>query len=273
MKKIILCFLISLVSSFSFHASAFEPSDGNNTNKENEVDSYIRNIYKQINFKKSTPLDYEVFKMAYNGYMNLRTEGKLNSTKQVLTICDYSRSSTEYRLWVIDLRSKRVLHNTYVAHGSASGAEFATAFSNKNNSHKSSIGFYVTGDTYVGECGVSLRLHGMDHGFNDAAFNRGIVLHGSRYVNGKYIASNKMAGRSFGCPAVPYESLMDIIFTIENGTCLFMYFPQKEYIQTAYWLNKKWDNMPTENIMASLPIHSKADSTASYPASSTTLLK
>jgi hypothetical protein len=257
MKKLLLYLWIILTTVCTGSlVYAYTPNGkANNTEKTQEIDEYIKTIYRQINFCQSGRLRYEVFRKAYYGYINLYNSGKLNPDKDILTICDFTMSSSEYRLWVIDLRLKKALIHTYVTHGMASGEEYAKMFSNGYNSHKSSIGFFVTGDTYVGDCGVSLRLHGMDNGFNDAAYDRGIVLHGSRFANGKYIADKKMLGRSLGCPAVPFESLMDIIFSIEKGTCLFIYYPQEEYIQSAYWLNKMWDNLPNNTQYSSQTIN------------------
>jgi hypothetical protein len=270
-NKILIYFLCWVTAIFPVVKSFAFDATGNTGSKAVVIEAYIHNIYNQIDFSKAhTPLDYEVFYHAYYGYINLRDAGKLNAAKQIITICDYSRSSAESRLWVIDLRRKKLLYNTFVAHGLGSGNEFASSFSNKNNSHKTSIGLYVTGNTYVGDCGVALKLRGMDAGYNDAAYDRGIVLHGSRYVNGVYIANKKMAGRSFGCPAVPYDALMDIIFSIENGTCLFMFFPNKEYLQTAFWLNKKWDKIPAEEMITGLPSF-KSDTTSTPYHSSASL--
>ena len=217
---------------------------------ETRVESYIANLYKQIDFSKFTPISYEVFNKAYRGYLNLLNAGKLSKEKAIISICDFSLSSTENRLWIIDLIKKKVLFNTYVAHGQGSGDDIATSFSNEENTHKSSLGFYVTGDTYDGEHGTSLRLMGMDQGFNDAAFDRGIVVHGAKYACNKFVSNNQRLGRSWGCPAVPENLSLSIINTIKEGTCLFIYSPVIHYLQTAYWLNKKIAYLPENNMYA-----------------------
>jgi hypothetical protein len=245
MKKLVLCVCVYLITAFSFKSvSAGEVLSSVN---ESSVENYIFNIYNQIDFGKNDHLSFEVFENAYHGYINLRNAGKLNTAKEILTVCDFTRSSTANRLWIIDLKQKKILLNTYVAHGQGSGDEYATAFSNNNESHQSSLGFYVTGETYVGEHGVSLHLTGMDNGFNDAAYDRGIVVHGADYVCGRYVAANQKLGRSWGCPAVPARLSGNIINTIKDGTCLFIYYPQKNYMKTAYWLNKKIDRLPDNN--------------------------
>jgi hypothetical protein len=177
----------------------------------------------------SVGLSMQAFTTAVQGYENLLEKGLLDKTG-LLTIIDFSQSSKNKRLYVLDLLSNRILFNTYVAHGRRSGLEYARAFSNRAHSNKSSIGFYVTGHTYNGGEGYSLRLQGLDRGFNDKALSRDIVLHGSWYVNEQFLNSNGFLGRSLGCPAVPMEEHEQIIDNIKDGSCLFIYFPDKNYL-------------------------------------------
>jgi hypothetical protein len=125
----------------------------------------------------------------------------------------------------VDLTNNKVVMNTYVAHGRNSGGEYAKRFSNRAESFQSSLGFYITGNTYRGEHGLSLRLEGLEPGFNDRAYKRAIVIHGATYIG------EGSAGRSYGCPAVPAKESKALINTIKNGTCLFIYHPQKKYLQ------------------------------------------
>ncbi len=184
----------------------------------------------------SLGLKRTVFEYAYKGYQNLLSQHRINRSN-VLTIVDFSQSSRNRRLYVIDLESREVLVNTYVAHGRKSGAEFASSFSNKNSSHKSSLGFYVTEDTYSGRNGFSLRLRGMEKGFNDKAGPRNIVLHGSDYIGEDFIKMNSFCGRSFGCPAVPAAEVNDVIEDIRGGSCLFIYHPTIKYLRGSKILN------------------------------------
>ena len=253
MKKMIVCLCAYIIFAFSYKVVSAD--EGVSLVNETRVESYISGLYKQIDFSVFAPLPYEVFNKACRGYLNLLNSGKLNKEKGIITICDMSLASTENRLWIIDLIKKKVLVNTYVAHGQGSGDDVATSFSNEENSHKSSLGFYVTGDTYDGEHGTSLRLAGMDAGFNDAAYDRGIVVHGAKYVGNKFISNNQRLGRSWGCPAVPAQLSLAIINIIKEGTCLFMYYPEHKYLETAYWLNKKIAFLPEENVFADvLPV-------------------
>ncbi len=183
-----------------------------------------------------------------HGYINLKNAGKLNNEKEIITICDFNQPSVVERLWIIDLVAKKVLFNTFVAHGQSTGDDCAVEFSNKVNSHQSSLGFYVTGETYIGEHGLSLRMQGMDQGFNDAALKRDIVVHGAEYVCENFICDNQRLGRSWGCPAIPVVVAEPIINMIQGGTCLFIYFPQPKYLSTGYWLNKKITSLPDYNL-------------------------
>lgn len=192
-------------------------------------------IYRQLQFTDET-LNFEVFEKAFRGFQNLKKSGKLRPGQDVLSVCDFSLSSNKKRLWVIDLGEKKVLFNTLVAHGKGTGEEFATNFSNTENSHQSSLGFYVTEQTYNGDNGYSLRLFGMDRGYNDAALERCIVMHGAKYVSEDFIKSEKRLGRSWGCPAVPTSLAKPIINTIKNQTCLFIYYPDQNYLASSQWL-------------------------------------
>jgi hypothetical protein len=177
----------------------------------------------------SAGLSEQAFVMAVKGYTRLLEKGLLDKDG-LLTIIDFSQSSKNKRLYVLDLAGERLLFNTYVAHGRRSGGEFATSFSNRNHSNKSSLGFYVTKDTYTMEDGYALRLDGMDKGFNDKALARGIVLHGSWYVNEQFLSVHGLLGRSLGCPAVPMEDHEQIIDSIKEGSCVFMYYPDNNYL-------------------------------------------
>ena len=244
MKKLILCVYVCLISALV--AKPVRGTESASTTVEAAAMRYINNIYAHLDFCANNRIPYDVFVKACHGYMNLKNAGKLNSEKPVLTICDFTMSSNENRMWIVDLEQKKILFNTYVAHGQGSGEEFATVFSNNDGSHQSSLGFYVTGDTYEGEHGTSLHLYGMDEGYNDAAYNRDIVVHGADYVCSKFIQGNQRLGRSWGCPAVPSNLSLPIINTIKDGSCLFIYYPEKSYLKTAFWLNKKLDQLPAD---------------------------
>jgi hypothetical protein len=163
-----------------------------------------------------------------SGYQSLQDSLHLFK-KSLITIIDFSRPSTDKRLWVVDLESKEVVLNTLVAHGRNSGELMATRFSNKHESFQSSLGFYATGQTYLGKHGLSLTLEGLEHGINDQASNRAIVIHGADYVSEKYLKYAGRLGRSQGCPAVSMDVYKQLIGIIKDQSCLFIYSPTTEY--------------------------------------------
>jgi L,D-transpeptidase catalytic domain len=181
-------------------------------------------------------LSKEAFDYAWKGYQRLLDKKMITQTAY-LTICDFSQSSRQKRLYIIDVANRQLLINTYVAHGKNSGAEFATQFSNNPESLQSSLGFYITSGTYIGQHGLSLRINGVDPGYNDHALERNIVLHGAAYVDGARVKYGMYMGRSWGCPAVPEKESANIITTIKNGTCLFIYHPSRNYLLSSKILN------------------------------------
>jgi hypothetical protein len=185
-------------------------------------------LYNEIDLKEAG-LSLQAFEYALRGYVYLQQHHLLGKCN-VLSICDFSQSSRNKRMYVVDLDQKKILINTYVAHGRKSGSEFAKSFSNSMQSHKSSLGFYITDKTYYGEHGLALKIRGLEQGINNHAFARNIVVHGSDYVGSDFIKMNKFNGRSFGCPAVPASEVEDLIETIKEGTCLFIYHPTKKYL-------------------------------------------
>lgn len=176
----------------------------------------------------------QVLEYALKGHEQLVKKGVVRNG-DILTIADFSQSSHNKRLYVIDIKNARVLQNTLVAHGRNTGMEFATNFSNRHESHQSSLGFYVTRNTYIGKHGVSLRLDGLEKGVNDQALARAVVIHGADYI-GEH-RKGSFQGRSFGCPAVPTNQSNKLINTIKDGTALFIYHPSKNYLNTSNFLN------------------------------------
>lgn len=173
-------------------------------------------------------LSKAAFKEGLAGLSLLVSSGEIQNAG-ILSIIDLSLPSSKKRLFVIDLNTCKLIFNTYVSHGRNSGKEMATQFSNKPHSGESSLGFYVTGDTYFGHHGYSLKLNGKEEGINDNACSRGIVIHSASYVNERMAISQGYIGRSEGCPAIPKNLHRKIIEKIKNGTCLFLYSPDKYY--------------------------------------------
>jgi hypothetical protein len=192
-------------------------------------------LYDSLHLK-DVGLSKEALEYAIRGYKKLIHNEALPNDS-VISICDFSQSSRKKRLYVIDLRSKTLLVNTYVAHGKRSGKEFARTFSNKPESFKSSLGFFITRNTYQGANGLSLNIQGLEEGINDKAFERRIVIHSSNYVGRKYLKANNYSGTSLGCPAVPINELDQVIQTIKGGSCFFIYHPAKYYLTRSNILN------------------------------------
>lgn len=172
-------------------------------------------------------LSRKVFQMALKGMGRLVKSNHIR--ENIITIVDFSQPSVNRRMYVIDLENFELVFHTWVAHGVRSGKGAASSFSNKPSSFKSSLGFYITGDTYLGTNGYSLKLRGVEKGINDFALKRGIVMHGADYVNEEYINSQGYIGRSHGCPAVPMEMCESIIDELKEGSCLFIYHPSSTY--------------------------------------------
>ncbi|QHT67144.1 murein L,D-transpeptidase catalytic domain family protein [Rhodocytophaga rosea] len=227
-RKAIILFILSLFISISIYAATPAPNGGNGSEAKVVLfENHIHSLYRTILFKKSKP-SFELFRKSYVGYLNLKAAGKL-SDKNILTIIDFRLSSTKNRLWTIDLNKKRVVYESLVAHGRNTGDEYAKNFSNEVESNMSSFGFYVTGDTYIGKHGLSLYLDGADEGFNCNARTRSVVMHSADYVTESFINKTGRLGRSLGCPAIPIKNHKEVISTLMDKTCLFIYFPDSAY--------------------------------------------
>jgi len=185
------------------------------------LEKYVNNIYEAAHLQESG-LTFNVFKKALTGFINLKISNKLPQTSSILTVIDFAKSSCEKRMWIIDLINKQLVLNTWVAHGHGSGREVASRFSDKINSFKSSLGFYLTDEVYYGKHGRSLRLNGMDPGFNANARAREIVVHAADYVGENVIEEQGRLGCSQGCPAVAPEVADQVIDAIKDKTVIFI---------------------------------------------------
>lgn len=153
-----------------------------------------------------------------------------------LAVIDYSRPSLKPRLWVFDINAGRLLYEEVVAHGQGSGHNVPHAFSNRHGTHQSSLGLFVTADTYNGRNGYSMRMHGLEPGFNDQAMARAIVMHGAPYVNPAQGNSTGRLGRSWGCPAVRAMVARPMIDTLKDGQFLFAYYPDPGWLKNSKFL-------------------------------------
>lgn len=154
-----------------------------------------------------------------------------------LAVIDYSKPSTERRLWIFDLQKQRLLLQDLVAHGQQSGENLATRFSNRVGSHQSSIGLFRTGDSYEGAHGYSLRMDGLEPGVNDLARERAIVIHAADYVDPDWIPRQGRIGRSQGCPAVRPEVARMVVDSLKGGQFVFSWYPDRDWLRSSVFLN------------------------------------
>lgn len=186
----------------------------------------VATIYQGLKSENGAFPSQEVFALAFQGW----TKMKDNLTSKVLTVIDFSLPSTAKRMWIIDPEKGQILLHSVVSHGRNSGDLMAKSFSNQPESYKSSLGFYKTAETYSGKHGYSLRLDGLEKGFNDQARNRAIVIHGADYAREEFAKSVGRLGRSLGCPALPSELSAQAIDLIKDGSLLFIFGDDNTYL-------------------------------------------
>lgn len=201
------------------------------------VDGSTAASFARADFEASTlgTIDTDVFDLAL-GAASCAVKSGAVKNPDTLTVIDYSRPSTEERLWVFDLKARELLYEELVAHGQGTGANLATRFSNEPDTHSTSLGLFVTGTTYVGKNGYSLRLDGLDRGFNDRARERAIVMHGAPYVSDAFVKANGRLGRSWGCPAVSDSVAREMIDRVKGGSLVFAYYPDAEWLKSSKYL-------------------------------------
>lgn len=238
---------LALVITASFAFTTYEPVTTVTTpvadlttelpeeNTENSAEAEIIRLYETFNSVNSTMPSMVAFKHGITGYQKLIEENKI--ANEILTIVDFSLPSTEKRMWILDMTTQKVLFNTYVSHGKNTGGNEATNFSNTPNSFQSSLGFYVTAETYYGKNGLSLFIDGMEKEFNSNARSRYVVIHGADYATENFINRLGRLGRSYGCPAVPTEVSKEIINTIKGKSGLFIYHSNQDYVKNSTYLN------------------------------------
>jgi hypothetical protein len=185
---------------------------------------------------KADTIDPKVLKLALQAATCATQQGVVERPR-TLTVIDYSRPSTKPRLWVVDLTTGDVLFEELVAHGQGSGDNLATKFSDTPDSHQSSLGLFVTEETYTGKHGYSLRLAGLEDGVNSRARERAIVVHGAPYVSPGTVSTLGRLGRSWGCPALADAVARRVIDTIKDGSLIFSYYPDQEWLSGSKFLS------------------------------------
>ncbi|MGL4653042.1 MAG: murein L,D-transpeptidase catalytic domain family protein [Cetobacterium sp.] len=228
-KYLMLALILGSISTTSFGFTLKNPTKTEKKVVQVSKEDTEKKLYREIGLVGK--LDYEVFKTALNGYNKIEKR-----KKNLLTIIDYSKPSTEKRFFVIDMDRKKILVNSHVSHGKNSGGNIATSFSNTVSSNKSSLGFFLTENTYMGGNGYSLVLNGLEKGINDKAKERYIVIHGADYANPKMAKSLGRLGRSLGCPALPRDISKKTIDMIKNGSVIFAYGKDTNYLERSSYV-------------------------------------
>ena len=232
-------FLLAFIGIFSFLSNSISnstPGERNVTSShkitsdEENNELLVKNLYEECSL--TDKLDYNIFKQALDGYNSIDL-----TNKNLLSIIDYSKPSYEKRFFIIDIENHKLLYQTLVAHGKKSGFLNATKFSNKIGSHKSSLGFFRTGNSYFGLRGYSLQLEGLEKGINDNARQRGIIIHGANYVDERIANGNGVIGRSWGCPAVSKKLSKEIINLLKGGSLLYIYADDEVYKEKSVIAN------------------------------------
>jgi len=244
MKYRILTVVGVLIFSFAF-SSTTEINNSRNSKVAPELsvelkvkktfEEKIADLYESFSLNNSTMPTLSVFEKAINGYTKLEEAGKVSNP--LLTLIDFDLSSKKKRMWILNMDTKKVVFNTYVAHGKNTGVEFADNFSNRVNSHQSSLGFYVTGETYYGKNGLSLFIDGMEKDFNSKARERYVVIHGADYAEPEFIKRVGRLGRSYGCPAVPNKIAKELIHKIKGKSVVYIHKSNKNYLANSNFLN------------------------------------
>ncbi len=232
MKKLLLTGLLFTSCALSVSAAPAAPTPAPSSNP------LICRINAEIPslLGRARTLDPKVLDLALTAYLCAKQYG-YNDPRQVITIIDYTKPTIEKRLWVVDLQTKQVLFNTLVAQGKGTGGFIARHFSNIPESKASSIGLFVTEEPYYGHDGLSLRIKGLDVGFNDRAESREIVIHGAWYVSEAFARQMGRLGESWGCPAVSKDVIKPLIDTIKEGTLVFSYYPNRDWLKDSKFLH------------------------------------
>ena len=241
MKFRFLTIVFALTFSFAFTSAR----ELNTTNKPVEIPENIvattskegsaKEIYTLFSEINATMPSLSVFEEAIKGYEKLDAQGKISNP--LLTIIDFDLSSVEKRLWILNMDTQKVVFNDLVSHGKNTGVKFAEKFSNQVNSHQSSLGFYLTGETYYGKNGLSLFIDGLEKNFNSNARKRYVVIHGADYAEPSFVKRVGRLGRSYGCPAVPNSIARNLMDTIKGKSVLYIHKSDATYQKNSTFLN------------------------------------
>lgn len=229
MKRMLIASALVLALLTAASVFAGEPAPCRNGSAESQITPLLR---------QAPGLRAEVLKMALDATA-CAVERGLVKRRDVVTVIDYSLPSSQPRLFVFDLDAQKLLFRELVAHGKTTGGDRASFFSNSPGSLATSLGLYVTADTYFGSNGYSLRLRGLEEGINDMAWDRAIVMHGASYVSSKAVQALGRLGRSWGCPAIRKEIAGKVINTLRGGSPIFAYYPDKTWLARSEFVRRE----------------------------------
>lgn len=247
-RRYLFLVLIFILSTFLYFSNAQTGLSKERQLALKKAELNIKELYSELNAAQYD-LSFTAFRYAYIGYQTMKKQHRLNN-KELFSIIDFTKDCNSKRFYTIDLEKMKIAYYTYVAHGKKSGERMATSFSDAVESNKSSIGFYITGNTYNGGNGYSLILHGDEKGYNSNLAKRSVVVHAADYANEDYIARNGRMGRSLGCPALPENIYKQVIETIKEKTMIFAYYNDAKYLKTSKYLNvlKLIEDEPVESV-------------------------
>ena len=247
-KRYLFLVLIFILSTFLYFSNAQTGLSKERHLALKKAELNIKELYNELNAAQYD-LSFTAFRYAYIGYQTMKKQHRLNN-KELFSIIDFTKDCNSKRFYTIDLEKMKIVYYTYVAYGKKSGERMATSFSDAVESNKSSIGFYITGNTYNGGNGYSLILHGDEKGYNSNLAKRSVVVHAADYANEDYIARNGRMGRSLGCPALPENIYKQVIETIKEKTMIFAYYNDAKYLKTSKYLNvlKLIEDEPVESV-------------------------
>ena len=247
-KRYLFLVLIFILSTFLYFSNAQTGLSKERQLALKKAELNIKELYNELNAAQYD-LSFTAFRYAYIGYQTMKKQHRLNN-KELFSIIEFTKDCNSKRFYTIDLEKMKIVYYTYVAHGKKSGERMATSFSDAVESNKSSIGFYITGNTYNGGNGYSLILHGDEKGYNSNLAKRSVVVHAADYANEDYIAHNGRMGRSLGCPALPENIYKQVIETIKEKTMIFAYYNDAKYLKTSKYLNvlKLIEDEPVESV-------------------------
>lgn len=224
---------VVVVSIFFLSFSDKPPKEDYNAPSLNE---WRQLVYSNYSCLQDTSLNFDAFRQGLHGFYKLQSEGKLENQKY-LTVVDFSQHSSRKRMYVIDTENFEIVHKSLCAHGKNTGGATAVDFSNQVGSLQSSFGFFIAEETYTGKFDLAMRLDGLEY-CNNNARDRGIVVHGADYATPEFVKkNNNVLGRSYGCPALPLNDADKIINTIKDGSCFYIYSPDKYYPKRSKILN------------------------------------